>query len=94
MQPETFAANLVCSEHTLGEPVDLVFYFFSGPALCQSWLQFAGMQLFLGRHSGTQSTVCRLTKAQQSQSEFNPDLLKSAESKHLLKLRDAGLRKV
>lgn len=76
--------------------MDLVFnfFFFSDPALFQSWLPLAGMQFFLGCHSGTQSAVCHLTKAQQSQSEFNPDLLKSVESEHLSKPRDAGLREV
>ena len=65
----------------------------SDPTFCQSWLQQGGMQLYLGCHSRTQSTVCRLTKRQSSQraNELNPNLL---ESKHLWKLQDAGLRKV
>lgn len=50
------------------------------------------MQLYFGCHSGTQSAVYDLTKVQQPESEFKPNLLSVEE--HLLKLQDSGLRKV
>ena len=43
------------------------FFFFSGAKLCQSWLQWAGMQLYLRCHSGIRSAVCSFDKGTSSQ---------------------------
>ena len=44
-----------------------LFFFFSGAKLCQSWLQWAGMQLYLRCHSGIRSAVCSFDKGTSSQ---------------------------
>lgn len=56
----------------------------SVPACCQSWVQLAVMQLTYYRcQTGTQSTVCCFTKAQQPKGGFNPNLLKWIQPKNL-----------